>query len=61
MFQEDIGLVAGMIRQLAREIAKEEIALAIKELTPKPVVVEAKAEPKVDPKVEAEPVTKKGK
>lgn len=36
MFQEDIGLV----HQIAREIAKEEIAKAIKELIPKPVEVD---------------------
>jgi hypothetical protein len=44
MFQEDIGLV----HQIAREIAKEEIAKAIKELTPKPVEAEAKVKSKID-------------
>ena len=52
MFKEDIALVETM----AREIVKEEIAKAIKELTPKPVMaglkVEAKVEPKIEPKAE---------
>ena len=50
MFKEDIGLV----ESIAREIAKEEIAKAIKDLTPKPVKATTKVEVEVEPpKVEA--------
>jgi hypothetical protein len=60
MFKEDIGLV----ESIAREIAKEEIAKAIKELTPKVIVKEVKMEtpnPVNTIKVDTDTPSKKGK
>ncbi len=58
MFQEDIVLVKQMIQEeITTALAALKPAKVVKVETPKPVEVEVKAEGKV----EAEPVTKKGK